>query len=441
MFEIAFLVFATIVFLGFMAKRMIESLFTSDSAIISLRAVLDDVRYIIAFIGAIVAQLLIYEALDKFFKQYDMPPIMALTVQVTMFVFTIVYSASISGGIIHSERAIGEGNLTPRKFLALLIILGIFIPMEWNSLVLGLERGFKTLEEYRIDKVSQISNIDKISIDSRASLVRINQKRIKQIDELLSDKENISFEPDDEYKKISRDYNWCVGKYKNKSEQMCARLKSLLNAKEIELKKRAEAKLIKERNFLVAQINKALEQRDKKITQVKQEQQEKTLEIKKQTLENNELARKIVTVMLFIGFAVSILRSMLGDDVGSLFIDEEYEEEIQKEEKVNNNEYKPIKKVSLSKKELQEKYVVAAMQQYARSVGYRPDEYGHISSHSLKFPRDDIVRIAKTLAAEDGILLQLGNSTASKLINSWDVREEVGEWIKENLAPFENKAA
>jgi hypothetical protein len=378
-FEIFFLILATIGFVIFMGRRTVLTVMDENSAIFSLAYVLDSVRYTIMFLSFLATQILGYIAVNNILDNYDMPTNFSIIVNVIVFFATVLISALITTSIVQSERAIGEGNFNLKQLLTILIILGSMSVLDYNSLKEGATQLYKQIEQYKIKEIKQVDNLTAITLNSNIELLRQKQKELKELNTLIEysdDKEGI--------------------------------------------------KLFSKRD----RINRDIERITNKITilnrRLKAEQEREINNLKKDNREALNKISQVVIGLMLLAFLVSVARSILLED----YIVKPQKQTTQDVENNTNDEEKEDKKeIRLSKSELQQKYVIEAMKQYADDKGYILGEYE--SLYHLKFPRDTIIELAKRKALKDNIILELGASTAQRIIKNSEIQEIVADYIRD----------
>jgi len=378
-FEIFFLILATIGFVIFMGRRTVLTVMDENSAIFSLAYVLDSVRYTIMFLSFLATQILGYIAVNNILDNYDMPTNFSIIVNVIVFFATVLISALITTSIVQSERAIGEGNFNQKQLLTILIILGSMSVLDYNSLKEGATQLYKQIEQYKIKEIKQVDNLTAITLNSNIKLLRQKQKELKELNTL------IEFSDDKERMKLF-----------NKRDR----------------------------------INRDIERITNKITilnrRLKAEQNREINNLKKDNREALNKISQVVIGLMLLAFLVSVARSILLED----YIVKPPKQTNQDIENNTNDEEKEDKKeIRLSKSELQQKYVIEAMKQYADDKGYILGEYE--SMYNLKFPRDAIIELAKRKALKDNIILELGASTAQRIIKNSEIQEIVADYIRD----------
>jgi len=378
-FEIFFLILATIGFVIFMGRRTVLTVMDENSAIFSLAYVLDSVRYTIMFLSFLATQILGYIAVNNILDNYDMPTNFSIIVNVIVFFATVLISALITTSIVQSERAIGEGGFNQKQLLTILIILGSMSVLDYNSLKEGATQLYKQIEQYKIKEIKQVDNLTAITLNSNIKLLRQKQKELKELNTL------IEFSDDKERMKLF-----------NKRDR----------------------------------INRDIERITNKITilnrRLKAEQEREINNLKKDNREALNKISQVVIGLMLLAFLVSVARSILLED----YIVKPQKQTTQDVENNTNDEEKEDKKeIRLSKSELQQKYVIEAMKQYADDKGYILGEYE--SMYHLKFPRDTIIELAKRKALKDNIILELGASTAQRIIKNSEIQEIVADYIRD----------
>jgi len=373
-FEVFFIVFSIIGYVVFLTKRIIGTLLDGNSAMFSLANILDYLRYTIMFVSFLASQILGYIAINNLLDNYDMPTNFAIIVNVIVFVATVLISALITTSILQSERAIGERQFKPKQLLTILMILGSMSVLDYNSLKEGATQLYKKIEQYKIKEIKQVDNLTAITLNSNIALLKQKQKEVKELNsmiELASDKERMQL-----FKKRDR-INRDIERITNKITLLNQKLKAE-QGKEINSLKRANKDTI------------------------------------------DKISQGVIGLML-LAFIVSVGRSILLEDYiipapnNTQDIDYEEQEDIQE--------------IKLSKSELQQKYVIEAMKQYADDKGYTLSPYE--SMYHLKFPRDAVIEIAKRKAFKDKITLELGASTAQRIIKNSEIQEIVGDYIRD----------
>jgi len=378
-FEIFFLILATIGFVIFMGRRTVLTVMDENSAIFSLAYVLDSVRYTIMFLSFLATQILGYIAVNNILDNYDMPTNFSIIVNVIVFFATVLISALITTSIVQSERAIGEGNFNQKQLLTILIILGSMSVLDYNSLKEGATQLYKQIEQYKIKEIKQVDNLTAITLNSNIKLLRQKQKELKELNTLIE--------------------------YSDDKEGM---------------------KLFSKRD----RINRDIERITNKITilnrRLKAEQEREINNLKNDNREALNKISQVVIGLMLLAFVVSVARSVLLED----YIIKPPKQTNQDIENNTNDEEKEDKKeIRLSKSELQQKYVIEAMKQYADDKGYILGEYE--SMYNLKFPRDAIIELAKRKALKDNIILELGASTAQRIIKNSEIQEIVADYIRD----------
>jgi len=374
-FEIFFLVLMVVGFVVFMSKRTIETLLDQNSAIFSLAYVMDNVRYTIMFLSFLATQILGYIAINNILDNYNMPTNFAIIVNVIVFVATVLISALITTSILQSERAIGERQFKQKQLLTILIVLGSMSVLDYNSLKEGATQLYKEIEQYKIKEIKQVDNLTAITLNSNIALLKQKQKEVKELNsmiELASDKERMQL-----FKKRDR-INRDIERITNKITLLNQKLKAE-QGKEINTLKRANKDAI------------------------------------------DKISQGVIGLML-LAFIVSVGRSILLEDY-IIPVPNNNTQDIDYEEQED------IQEIKLSKSELQQKYVIEAMKQYAKDKNYSLSPYE--SLYNLKFPRDAIIEIAKRKAFQDKITLELGATTAQRIIKNNEIREIIEDYIRE----------
>ena len=375
-FEIFFIVVAIIAFVGFMVKRTVETVMDTDRAIFSLAYILDNVRYTIMFLSFLATQILGYIAINKLLESYSMPVNLSIVVNVIIFVATILISALITTSIVQAERAIAEGGYSKEQFLTIAIILVAMSVIDYNSLKEGATQIFSQIEQYKVKEIKKVDNLTAVSLNSTISLLKQKQSELKELNEMIS---------------YSSD--------------------------------REKTKLFSKRD----KINRDIERLSNKIsvfnTKLKAEQGK---EIKQLKIENRASLKAIseaVIGLMLLAFLASSARSVLLRGIIEA-------PGANKKDEFEGIELEPaVQELKPSKSELQQKYVIEAMKDYADQMGYTLGRTESIIG--LKFSRDKIVELAKAKALKDNILLELGNPTAQKLIDNLTIRQIVGDYLRE----------
>jgi len=375
-FEIFFIVVAIIAFVGFMVKRTVETVMDTDRAIFSLAYILDNVRYTIMFLSFLATQILGYIAINKLLESYSMPVNLSIVVNVIIFVATILISALITTSIVQSERAIAEGGYSKEQFLTIAIILVAMSVIDYNSLKEGATQIFSQIEQYKVKEIKKVDNLTAVSLNSTISLLKQKQSELKELNEMIS---------------YSSD--------------------------------REKTKLFSKRD----KINRDIERLSNKITAFNNKlKAEQGKEIKQLKIENRASLKAIseaVIGLMLLAFLASSARSVLLRDIIEV-------PGANKKDEFEGIELEPtVQEIKPSKSELQQKYVIEAMKDYADQMGYTLGKTESIIG--LKFSRDKIVELAKAKALKDNILLELGNPTAQKLIDNLTIRQIVGDYLRE----------
>ena len=375
-FEIFFIVVAVIAFVGFMVKRTVETVMDTDRAIFSLAYILDNVRYTIMFLSFLATQILGYIAINKLLESYSMPVNLSIIVNVLVFVATILISALITTSIVQSERAIAEGGYSKEQFATIAIILVAMSVIDYNSLKEGATQIFSQIEQYKVKEIKKVDNLTAVSLNSTISLLKQKQSELKELNEMIS---------------YSSD--------------------------------REKTKLFTKRD----KINRDIERLSNKISVFNNKlKAEQAKEIKTLKIENRASLKAIseaVIGLMLLAFLASSARSVLLRDIIEV-------PGTNKKDEFEGIELEPtVQELKPSKSELQQKYVIEAMKDYADQMGYTLGRTESIIG--LKFTRDKIVELAKAKALKDNILLELGNPTAQKLIDNITIRQIVGDYLRE----------
>ena len=375
-FEIFFIVVAVIAFVGFMVKRTVETVMDTDRAIFSLAYILDNVRYTIMFLSFLATQILGYIAINKLLESYSMPVNLSIIVNVLVFVATILISALITTSIVQSERAIAEGGYSKEQFATIAIILVAMSVIDYNSLKEGATQIFSQIEQYKVKEIKKVDNLTAVSLNSTISLLKQKQSELKELNEMIS---------------YSSD--------------------------------REKTKLFTKRD----KINRDIERLSNKISVFNNKlKAEQAKEIKTLKIENRASLKAIseaVIGLMLLAFLASSARSVLLRDIIEV-------PGTNKKDEFEGIELEPtVQELKPSKSELQQKYVIEAMKEYADQMGYSLGRTESIIG--LKFTRDKIVELAKAKALKDNILLELGNPTAQKLIDNITIRQIVGDYLRE----------
>ena len=375
-FEIVFIVVAVIGFVVFMVKRTIETVLDTNRAIFSLAYILDNVRYTIMFLSFLATQILGYLAINKLLDNYSMPVNLSFIVNILVFVATVLISALITTSIVQAERAIAEGGYSAQQFLTIATILIAMSIIDYNSLKEGATQVFSQIEQYKVKEIKKIDSLTSVSLNSTISLLKQKQKELKEINEMISyssDKERVRlFAKRD---KINRD----IERLSNK----------------------------------IAAFNNKL----------KEEQAKAIQELKSENRANLKAISEAVIGLMLLAFLASSARSILLKDVIEV-------PESEKPTEVNTiNEDETLQRIKPNKTELQQKYVIEAMKEYADQMGYTLGKTESIVG--LKFARDKIVELAKAKALKDNIILELGKPTAQRLIDNLTIRQIVGDYLRE----------
>ena len=375
-FEIVFIVIAVVGFVGYMAKRTILTVMDTDRAIFSLAYILDNVRYTIMFLSFLATQILGYIAINKLLESYSMPVNLSIVVNVIVFVATILISALITTSIVQAERAIAEGGYSKEQFLTIAIILVAMSVIDYNSLKEGATQIFSQIEQYKVKEIKKVDNLTAVSLNSTISLLKQKQSELKELNEMIS---------------YSSD--------------------------------REKTKLFSKRD----KINRDIERLSNKITAFNNKlKAEQGKEIKQLKIENRASLKAIseaVIGLMLLAFLASSARSVLLRDIIEV-------PGVNKKDELEGIELEPtVQEIKPSKSELQQKYVIEAMKDYADQMGYTLGKTESIIG--LKFTRDKIVELAKAKALKDNILLELGNPTAQKLIDNLTIRQIVGDYLRE----------
>ena len=376
-FEIVFIVVAVIGFVVFMVKRTIETVLDTNRAIFSLAYILDNVRYTIMFLSFLATQILGYIAINKLLDNYSMPVNLSFIVNILAFVATVLISALITTSIVQAERAIAEGGYSTQQFLTIATILIAMSIIDYNSLKEGATQVFNQIEQYKVKEIKKIDSLTSVSLNSTISLLKQKQKELKEINEMISyssDKERVRlFAKRD---KINRD----IERLSNK----------------------------------IAAFNNKL----------KEEQAKAIQELKSENRANLKAISEAVIGLMLLAFLASSARSILLRDTIELSVNE-----IETETKGNISEDETLQRIKPNKTELQQKYVIEAMKEYADQMGYTLGKTESIIG--LKFARDKIVELAKAKALKDNIVLELGKPTAQRLIDNLTIRQIVGDYLRE----------
>ena len=376
-FEIVFIVVAVIGFVVFMVKRTIETVLDTNRAIFSLAYILDNVRYTIMFLSFLATQILGYIAINKLLDNYSMPVNLSFIVNILAFVATVLISALITTSIVQAERAIAEGGYSTQQFLTIATILIAMSIIDYNSLKEGATQVFNQIEQYKVKEIKKVDNLTAVSLNSTISLLKQKQKELKEINEMIS--------------------------YSSDKER---------------------AKLFIKRD----KINSDIERLSNKIAafnnKLKEEQAKAIQELKSENRANLKAISEAVIGLMLLAFLASSARSILLRDTIELSVNE-----IETETKGNISEDETLQRIKPNKTELQQKYVIEAMKEYADQMGYTLGKTESIIG--LKFARDKIVELAKAKALKDNIVLELGKPTAQRLIDNLTIRQIVGDYLRE----------
>ena len=376
-FEIVFIVVAVIGFVVFMVKRTIETVLDTNRAIFSLAYILDNVRYTIMFLSFLATQILGYIAINKLLDNYSMPVNLSFIVNILAFVATVLISALITTSIVQAERAIAEGGYSTQQFLTIATILIAMSIIDYNSLKEGATQVFNQIEQYKVKEIKKIDSLTSVSLNSTISLLKQKQKELKEINEMIG--------------------------YSSDKER---------------------AKLFIKRD----KINSDIERLSNKIAafnnKLKEEQAKAIQELKSENRANLKAISEAVIGLMLLAFLASSARSILLRDTIELSVNE-----IETETKGNINEDETLQRIKPNKTELQQKYVIEAMKEYADQMGYTLGKTESIIG--LKFARDKIVELAKAKALKDNIVLELGKPTAQRLIDNLTIRQIVGDYLRE----------
>ena len=375
-FEIFFIVIAVIAFVGFMAKRTVETVMDTNRAIFSLAYILDNVRYTIMFLSFLATQILGYIAINKLLESYSMPVNLSFIVNILVFVSTILISALITTSIVQSERAIAEGGYSKEQFATIAIILVAMSVIDYNSLKEGATQVFSQIEQYKVKEIKKVDSLTAVSLNSTISLLKQKQNELKELNEMIS--------------------------YSSDKEK---------------------TKLFAKRD----KINNDIERLSNKITvfnkNLRAEQGKEIKELKIENRANLKAISEAVIGLMLLAFLASSARSVLLRDII------EVAGANKKDEFEGIELEQTIQEIKPSKSELQQKYVIEAMKEYADQKGYSLGATESIIG--LKFTRDAIVELAKAKALKDNILLELGKPTAQKLIDNLTIRQIVGDYLRE----------
>ena len=416
----------TIAFVVWMSNRTFKILTKEgESSLPKTVAHLNGLRMstmFISFLGTIAGAI---SAVVLFLSHSDITQEAKVLAYVVAIAFATVFSFQLSSTLVSSEQTLGEKlqEQEHKKVWALVLVV-VLSGLDYYSMSIGGSAFAEGIKNKHIEQSIKSNKVYTDSINTDRKLLNSKIARVEAINKLLDNPSTISVESsaDAEHYR-ARIEKWKQEYNKAKSIKDKATYKRYVTINQTKLReelarlrvgkiaelKREKASLNRDINNLRATINNTAKYVDTKSNSA----------IESANSDKESTSTTISTIALGIvlfNIALGFISGRLNSQVS---IKEAIEDLIEEEPK-------PIKEFGKSKKEMQEDYIAEAMKLYAKAQGYIANQHGIVYTHRLKFPRDAIVSKAKYLAAKDGIKLEIGNTTAKKIIDT----HKQSEWLE-----------
>ena len=431
-------IFFVIVFISLMSIRIVKSITRKDSALKNIIFSIDNLRYTTMFLSFVLTEYFGLIAGDKLLEGYKFDSELKIFAYIVVFLTGVFVSIVISTVLVHSERAIGEGNLNYTQYLTVGIIYLLVAGIDFGTLAGGFKIVASNLESAKVRAIKKdIDPKTLFIVQEKQKLYKEKKAELARLDNLIANPTAIKAS-DDKIKRLKRELVWC-----KRTRKVCRTTKSLLDThlKELQLSKLPELKAKRDKVF--KESKQLLNEYEKVSREITHDKNKKLLSVK-ETKEKITLFGYIFAFSLVLFNLVSnIARSKLEFPDNPLFRESEVNEiESIKSAPVEiSKEYEPIHEDStprlLEKSEI-ESLVKDAMKEYAEEMGMSIPKNTPISVVKLNFPRDAIrEKMKEILAGVDSKLsFKIGNSSLKSLIEKH--RLEVTLWVKENYLSWTN---
>lgn len=353
--------------------------------------------------------------------------------------------------LLKGEQSLGymagkKGVKNKLKYVMFLVL--IFSFMDFLTLVTGAKGAAATFAKHKtVELKSDVDNLY-ATIKSNNSARTDTQKRIKEINEALKDKQNIAIVEDAEVARLKGRIAMWKGYLSNaKSSKSKKRYKTNIGINERNLAQHLAELRVKEIERLRnerGQLFKRLDKLEKSIqsTQVyiNKYKVKESSKIEKQANDKEITYIKwglgIVIINFLLGFISGKLKdNNIEEEVEIEKVKDEPKEEVEIEfNSIEGVKVKPVKRIFT--KEEQKEFVIQAMKEYADKNELSLHPYASTYDPSI-FRRDDIRLLAKEIAQRPvkeggaGAEMKIGSETVSKFIKNDDfVKTEISNYLR-----------
>lgn len=390
---------ATFFFTIGMISYNVKHLFRQQKAIHGVVLALDNIRYILMFISFMATISLLVHAGALALDNYELTTAESIVALVFIGSFAILASLAISGTLLWTERAFGEGGLTKQKNIAVILAFACVALLDTSSISKGYASVSSELESKKIKALDTHQNVNiSLIIDTKRDMVLSLKQQLKDVSAEIANIDTLSIIPT----KRMRELKAQIRRYEKKNKA-CPNTRSTLANLEQKYKEKKLKQLAAHRSTLqgkLLSITKSFES-----TSIASEiaKSKAVSEIKKEAQNNQVSATIVAFIGMILAISLSILRSILMKDE---------EVEAVEEKEVNNDT------------NIKRKYVLEAMKLRAKDLQMGLDNLG--GTENLHFGRDAMRTKAIYLAKKDNQILSLSKDATMNLII--DIKKKGGEF-------------
>ena len=391
---------ATFFFTLWMISYNVKHLFRQQKAIHGVVLALDNIRYILMFISFMATISLVVNAGAIALENYELSTAESVVALVFIGSFAILASLAISGTMLWTERAFGEGGLTKEKLIAVILAFACVALLDTTSISKAYASVSNALESKKIKELDTNQNKNtSLIIDTKRDMVISIKTQLKDVSAEIANIDTLSIIPT----KRMRELKAQIKRYEKKNKACPNTRKNLADLERKYRTKKLE-ELAAYRSTLQGKLISLTNSLESTATASEVAKSKAVEEIKKETQNNIFEASLYAFLGMILAIFISILRSIMMKD-------EDEEVEVEEIEEVNND--------TNDKRH----YVLEAMKLRAKDLQMELDMYG--GTENLHFGRDAMRTKAIYLAKKDNKILSLSKDATMNLIT--DIKKRGGE--------------
>ena len=389
---------ATFFFTLWMISYNVKHLFRQQKAIHGVVLALDNIRYILMFISFMATISLVVNAGAIALENYELSTAESIVALVFIGSFAVLASLAISGTMLWTERAFGEGGLTKEKLIAVILAFACVALLDTTSISKAYASVSNALESKKIKELDTNQNKNtSLIIDTKRDMLISIKTQLKDVSAEIANIDTLSIIPTKRMKSLQAQ----IKRYEKKNKACPNTRKNLAD-----LERKYRAKKLEElaayRSTLQGKLISLTNSLESTATASEVAKSKAVEEIKKETQNNIFEASLYAFLGMILAIFISILRSIMMKDE---------EVEIVEEKEVNND--------TNDKRH----YVLEAMKLRAKDLQMGLDNLG--GTEHLHFGRDAMRTKAIYLAKRDNKILSLSKDATMNLIT--DIKKRGGE--------------